>query len=197
MRRFGERAHVEDGAAAGELADEAGVVDGADAVADPVGAEALERGAHGFCAGQLAGVRHRSDATRARDREGALERLGRIFEAADPEADDAAVSVLDRESGDRLRLLRGVHRRDVGRESHLDAVQLPRFARPVAVAGEDLVGVEATPEARREDRLEVDGAVRGGFGRIVDDDLAKVVVSTERPAVSSKTSMKWLKSRNR
>ena len=57
-----ERAHVEHDAAAGELAHQPGVLDGADAVAQPVGAERLERAAHGRRAGDLARMRHRAEA---------------------------------------------------------------------------------------------------------------------------------------
>src|SRR5581483_2982726 len=56
-----ERADVEDDAAVGELADEPGVLLGADAVTKPVGAERLERPAHRGRTGDLAGVRHRSE----------------------------------------------------------------------------------------------------------------------------------------
>src|SRR5579864_62487 len=52
-----ERADVEDGAARGELADEARILLRPDAVTEPVRIEALERAAHRRCAGNLARVR--------------------------------------------------------------------------------------------------------------------------------------------
>src|SRR6476646_1673679 len=61
-----ERADVEDGAAAGELPDEARILLGTDAVPEAVGLEALERAAHGHGAGDLARVRHRAEAERLR-----------------------------------------------------------------------------------------------------------------------------------
>ena len=90
-----ERAHVEHGAAAGELAHEAGVLFGADAVAQPVCAEGLERAAHGRRACDLAGMRHRAEPERARERERRLVRLRRVLrlEPAEADADDAAVAV--------------------------------------------------------------------------------------------------------
>ena len=52
----------------------------------------------------------------------------------------------------------------------------------VAVAGEDLVPVDAAPGAlgRREDPFDVDGAVRGRLCRVVDHDLAEVLLALER-----------------
>ena len=62
------------------------------------------------------------------------------------------------------------------------AVQLTGLVRPVAVAGVDLVPVDAAPGAfgRREDALDIDGTVRGRLARVVDDDLAEVLVAPER-----------------
>ena len=90
-----ERADVEDGAAAGELRDEAGILDCADPVPDPVGAERLERAAHRLGAGCLAGVRDRAEPERAREPEDVRVRLRRELrlEPAEPDADDAAVAV--------------------------------------------------------------------------------------------------------
>jgi hypothetical protein len=57
-----------------------------------------------------------------------------------------------------------------------------RRLRPVARALEDLLpGAAATDALRRaEDRLEVDGAVRRGLRRVVDDDLPEVGRRPER-----------------
>ena len=50
-----------------ELADERGILDGADAVPDPLGAERLERAADRRRPGDLAGVRHRREPLGAGD----------------------------------------------------------------------------------------------------------------------------------
>ena len=172
-----ERADVEDRAAARQLLHEARIVDGADPVPDAVGGELLQRRAHRFGAEQLARVRRRAHASLVREREGAHERLVALrLEAGEPQPDDAALPVGDGVARDLLRLLGRVDPRNVGRQPHLHAQSLVRLACAVAVAAEDLVRVEAAPEPRREDRLEVDGAVAGRLGRVVDDDLAEVVV---------------------
>ena len=192
-----ERADVEDGAAAGELRDEAGVLDRADPVAQPVGAERLERAAHRRGAGDLAGVRHRAEAERARERERGRVRLRRELrlEPAEPDPDDAPVAVPRRVPHDLLAPARRVDAAvDVRRQPHLDAVQLARLLGAVAVAAEDLVPVDAARDAlgRAEDRLEVDGAVRrpprrrsrrpsGGSRRAVCSAFV----------VRIQTSMKW------
>ena len=151
---------------------------------EAVGAELLERAAHRRRPGDLAGVRDRGEAQLAREREGRLVRLGRELglEAAEPDADDAALAVGGRVAHDLLGLVEREAADDVGRQPHLDAVQLARLLRPVAVAAEDLVPADPAPHAlaRREDPLEVDRAVRGGLGRVVDDDLAEVLRRLQR-----------------
>src|SRR5437016_12001476 len=54
---IGERAYVEDGAARRQLSDELRILDGADPVADAVGVQLLDRGAHRIGTVDLAGVR--------------------------------------------------------------------------------------------------------------------------------------------
>ena len=145
---------------------------------DPVGAECVERAAHGRRPGGLAGVRNRAEAEGARERERRLVRLGRILglEPAEPDRDDSAVAVLGRVADDLLRLLGRRSAKDVRRQPHLDAVQLARLLGAVAVAAEDLVPVESPRDAlgRAEDRLEVDRAVRGGLGGVVRHHLPEV-----------------------
>ena len=55
-------------------------------------------------------------------------------------------------------------------------MQLLRLLRAVADAFEDVLPRAAAADAlgRAEDPLEVDGAVRGRLGRVVDDHLAEV-----------------------
>lgn len=55
-------------------------------------------------------------------------------------------------------------------------MQLARLPRTIAVAAEDFVLVEPAPETRREDRLQVDRAMRHRLRCILDDDPAEVVV---------------------
>ena len=189
-RRHGTRAHVRDRADVehelplGELAHEAGVLDGADAVADAVGAERVERASHRRCAGDLARVRHRGEALVAREREHRLVRLRRKLglEAAEPDPDDAAIAVPRRVPYDLGRFVERKAAHDVGCQPHLDAEPLARLVGAVAVAAEDLVPADAAPHAlgRREDALDVDGAVLRRLGRVVDDDLPEVLARPQR-----------------
>ena len=145
-------------------------------------AERIERASHGVGTGGLARVRDRREPTFAGDGERGLVELRRVLglEAAEPEADDAAVAVGDRVAGSRLCLVVGVAARDVRRQAYLDAVQLPRLLGAVAIAGEHLVAVDPPPQAGREDPLQVDGAVARRLRRVVDHDLAEVVRSLKR-----------------
>ena len=61
-------------------------------------------------------------------------------------------------------------------------MELLGLLRAVAVAREDLVPLDTPGDSlgRREDRLDVDGAVARRLGRVVDDDLAEVVARPER-----------------
>src|SRR5689334_22797228 len=105
--QIGERADVEDGAPGGELAHEPGILLGTDAVPQPVGAERLERAANGSGAGNLARVRDRAEAERARECEDLRVRLGRELrlEPAEADRDDAAVAVTRRPLHGGARLL--------------------------------------------------------------------------------------------
>src|SRR5579864_1075922 len=174
-----ERADIEDRAARDELADEAGILLGPDAVAEPVCLEALERAPNGRGARDFPRVRDRAEAERLRVLEHVLVRLGRIlgFEPAEADSDDAAVAVA-RAPVDRLaRLLLREPARDVRRQPDLDAVLLLRFLRAVAHAFEDVRPRAAVPHAfrRAEDPLEVDRAVGRRLSRVVDDHLAVVL----------------------
>ena len=102
----------------------AGIVDGADAVPEPVGAERVERAADRRDAFGLAGVRYRTEPAVLRDAERGRERLGREpgLAAAEPDGDDAAVAVLDRVARGLDRGLEREAARDVGRQPDLDAV---------------------------------------------------------------------------
>ena len=143
----GDRADVEHGAAAGQLADETRILLSPDAVTDAMRAERIERASHRVGTGGLSRVRDRREPTFAGDGERALVELRRVLglEAAEPEADDAAVAVGDRVAGSRLCFVVGVAARDVRRQAYLDAVQLPRLLGAVAIAGEHLVAVDLPP----------------------------------------------------
>src|SRR5712691_1056057 len=160
---------VEHGAAAGELTDEPGILGGADAVAEAVRRELLERALHRCGAGQLSRVRHRPEAERLRELEDVLVRLGRELrlEAPKADADDAPVAVARRPFHGFARLVEREAACDVGSEPDLDAVQLPRLLCAVADAFEDVLPRAAVPHAlgRAEDAFEVDGAVRRRLGR--------------------------------
>src|SRR6266404_2476511 len=129
-----ERADVEHDPASGELADEPRILLGADAVTQPVGAERLERAAHGGGACDLARMRDGAEPERLRPAEDVLVRLGRELrlEPAESDADDAAVAVARRPLDRRKRHLLREAARDVRREADLDAVQLLRLLRAVA-----------------------------------------------------------------
>jgi hypothetical protein len=83
------------------------------------------------------------------------------LQAAEPDADDASLSVLRRVADDRIGLLERESADDVGSQPHLDSGPFARLLGAVAVAAEDLIPADATADAlaRREDRLDVDGAV--------------------------------------
>src|SRR5438270_13595270 len=100
--------------------------------------------------------------------------------SAQADADHAPVAVFDCVADYLQRLFEAVHARDVGRQSDLDSVALARLGGAVADAAEDNVAIEAAPEAEREDRLEVDGAVPNGLLRVLDRDLPEVVLALER-----------------
>src|SRR5262249_12403000 len=122
-----KRADVEDGATSGELGHETGILDRADAVPDPVGAQLLERSAHRRRACRLARVRDGSEPEGAREGEGRLVRLRRelSLEPTEPDRDDSALPVLGGVADHLLGLLLRGAAEDVGREAHLDAVPLP------------------------------------------------------------------------
>ena len=81
--------------AGSDLAQEPGILDGADAVAQSVGAERFERSAHGCGPGHLARVGYRGESQVARQGEGGLVGLGRILglHSAETDAENAAVAV--------------------------------------------------------------------------------------------------------
>src|SRR5206468_10328486 len=111
-------------------------------------------------------------------------RLRRILrlEPAEPDADGAALAVARGPLDRRPRLLLAEAARDVRGQPDLHPVQLSRLLRAVADALEDVLPRAPVPDALRgaEDALDVDGAVRRGLGRIVDDHLPVVALSLER-----------------
>ena len=103
-------------------------------------------------AGGLSGVRDRAEPAIASDGEGARERLRRVLGASKADADNAPLAVGD---GVLRRLLAelGVEDpRDVGRETHLDAVPLACLLDAVAVALEDLLPRDAARRPARPAR---------------------------------------------
>src|SRR5439155_11845823 len=116
---------VEHDAPAGDLAEQAGILGGTDPVPKPDRAELLERSSHGRRPGDLARVRHRSQAELAPEVEGRLVRLRREvrLEAAEADADDSALSVLRAIANRLLCVLQRVSPNDVRRQAHLDPVQ--------------------------------------------------------------------------
>src|SRR4029077_15777024 len=74
----GDRTHVEHGAAICKLSDEAGILDGANAVADPVCSELLERAADGLGSDPLPRGRPRPQPALTRERERLGVRLRRV-----------------------------------------------------------------------------------------------------------------------
>jgi hypothetical protein len=129
-------------------------------------------------------MRDRGEAELAREGEDRLVRLRRVLglEPAEPDPYHPAFAVRRGVAHHLLGLVERKAAHDVGCQPHLDAVQLPRLLRAVAVAVEDLVPADPAPHplGRREDRLEVDGAVRGRLGRVVDDHLAEVLRCSQR-----------------
>jgi len=115
---------VEDDAPLGELLEELGVLDRADAVADPVGVEGVEGAADRLRAGDLARMRHGPEPVLADEREDIRELLRRIESllSAKPDPGDPALLV-PRGLAHQLEpvLDRGAARHVRG-EQHLDAV---------------------------------------------------------------------------
>ena len=178
-----DRGDVEDEPALGELFDECRILDRPEPVADAVGLELVDRGSHRLGPDHLAGVRDRAQARRASSPEGGRERAVRVtgLLASQPDGDDPALAVAGGVVHERVRVLEGRAAGDVRGEAHLDAVQLARELGAAAVALEDRVPRDAAPRAldRREDRLEIDGTVPLRLGRVVDDDLAEVLLGPQ------------------
>ena len=176
-----DRADVEDDAPVGQLPEQPRILDRPDPVPDATGAERVERAADRARPRVLAGMRNRGEAFGAGELERGCIRLRRMLGLgpAEPHPDDASVAVLDREPDDLQRLFEAVDARDIRRQADLDPIPLARLDGTVADAGEDHVAVEPSPEAEREDRLQIDGAVMDGFGRVVDNDLPEVLLVLE------------------
>src|SRR5439155_15751643 len=142
-------------AASHQLSHEAGVLFGADPVAEAIRLKALERATHRGSPGDLPRVRHRAEPERLRVDEYVRVRLRRELrlETAEADADDAAVAVARGPLDGLSRLLEREAARDVGRKTDLDAVQLPRFLRAVANALEHVLPRATVPHAlgRAED----------------------------------------------
>ena len=146
-------------------------------------AEQVERAAHRLRADDLAGVRHRAEPCLPRGANGAAERLAFAKRASSPPRPTPTMP-RSRYGGaptSSWASSSGALRVDVGRQPHLDAVQLAGLLGAVAVAAEHLVPVDAAPGAldRREDRLDVDGPVPLRLGGVVDDDLAEVLLGAQ------------------
>src|SRR5205814_9010406 len=136
------------------------------------GAERVDRAAGRLRPGVLACVRNRSQSLRPGELEGGRVGLRRIrgLVAAEPDPYDATVAVLGGVPHGVQRFVERVDTRDVRRQADLDAEAFSRFLGAVAAAREDDVAVEPAPEPEREDRLEVDAALRGRLLRVLDGD---------------------------
>ena len=91
--QVGDGSHVEHDATLGELHHERRVLDGADAVADAIGMQGVERAADRGRSGGLAGVRHRAETQRAGEAEGGGERFGGVLGPAEADGYHTAVAV--------------------------------------------------------------------------------------------------------
>src|SRR5439155_2791138 len=182
--QVGNRAGTAHRPAPGDLTDEAGIVLGANAMTQAVGAEHVERSAHRGRPDDLPGVRHRAQAFGLRQRERRLVGLWRILglEPAEADADDAAVAVARGPTNGGDRLVERVATWNVRCQSHFDAVPLAGLLGPTTDALEHLLPVEAATDAfgRREDAFDVDGAVLLRLGSVVDDDLMEVGLALKR-----------------
>src|SRR5712692_571236 len=142
---------------------------------DPVSAEYFERAAHRGGSVGLAGVRNRAEAAIPCPRERPFIKLRRVLalRAAEPDPHDAAASVRDGVPDGLIGCLDREAAHDIGGQPDLDAMRLPRLLGAVTVACEDLlVGNAAAGRLRRgEDALQVDRAMRGRLGRVINDDL--------------------------
>jgi hypothetical protein len=140
QRRRGTGADVGDGTdvtddpAAGEIPEKPRIFDGADAVADAVRTEGIEGAADRRGADDLARMWDRADATVTGEAERRSERVGRkaVFGAADPEADQPPVAVLDAVPGRLERNVEPTVPRYVTGETHVDTGALSSLLCAVA-----------------------------------------------------------------
>src|SRR5204863_8835451 len=124
-----DRADVEDDVAVCNLPQEAGILLRTNSVAQALGSKGLERTANRRCAGRFAGVWHRAQPLRENRLERGCIGLGRVggLEAAEADADDAAVPVLPRVPDECPCLLERGPAEDVRGQPDLDAVALTRL----------------------------------------------------------------------
>ena len=129
-------------------------------------------------------MRHRAEPASFRLRERSRVELGRVvaFRAAQADPDDAAAGVGERVPDGQVGGLRRVAAHDVRGERDPHAVPLKRLRGAVAVAGEDFFPGHAARGGlgRGEDALQVDRAMRGCLGRVVDHDLPEVPFGSQR-----------------
>ena len=181
--QIARRRDVADDAARRDLGQQGGVLDGAHAVPQAIGAQDVEGGPQRVRPGRLSGVRRGPEPALAGDREGPRKQLRRIQRLAAAEADthDAALAEPHRPLRHDLTALRGKIARDVRGEAYLHPVPLTRLIRPGAVALEDLLPGRPPPRRlrRREDRLDVHATLRGRLRRVVHDDLVEVAGATQ------------------
>jgi hypothetical protein len=177
-------ADVQDDAAVADLPHEGRVLDSSDPVADTNGAERLDGSPNGSWAHHLSGVWDRTESPFAGGAEGRLEGLRWIqcLLPAQTDTHDATIAILDGVLHHLSCFFDGSAAGDVGRETYFDAVALLGLLGAVAVAGEDLVPVDAPrgPFDRREDPFDVHRAVPGSLAGVVDDELTEVVGVSQR-----------------
>ncbi len=160
-----------------------GVLDGADAVAQPVGLEEMDSVPDRVRRAQLAGVRHGAEAAVARAPEDVLVEMRRILELerAETDTDDASVAVADGVAQAVVHLFRRGVPREIRSEPHLEAVRLARLLDAVAEALVDRLPRHAAAHElqRREDAFDIDGAVLHRLAGVVDGDPPEVVGSAQ------------------
>ena len=146
-----------------ELLNEVRILDGTNAVAQPVGVQEIERVPDRVRRAQLSRVRDRAQASFAGAAEDVLVemRWKLELERAETDTDDASLAVADGVTEAVVHLLGGRVSRQVRGEPHLEAVRLARLVDSVAEALVDRLPAHAAAHElqRREDAFDIDGAV--------------------------------------
>ena len=146
-RHVGDRAHLERDALLDDPLQQRRVLDRADAVPEPVGAQRVEAGAHGLRPHQLAAVRHQREPTPVGDREGRRE-VGGVPRRSSLDSPKPTTPWSTYCTASRARIRASIGCR-VRLAAMITAMPRPVRCRGVAHAVEDQVGERGDPAEAR------------------------------------------------